>query len=76
MTDDENKVVLLDQQRNISGGGNGNGGGREIYERLAKIEAHMQHMATKAWVLAGVVGGMVLAATITLIIVRLFAAID
>ena len=39
--------------------------------RLAKIEAHMEHMATKAWVLGGVVGGMVSAALITLAVARL-----
>ncbi len=33
----------------------------------------MEHMATKAWVLGGVVGGAALAATITLAIIRLFA---
>ena len=32
-------------------------------ERLARLEAHLEHMATKAWVLGGVVGGMVAAAT-------------
>ena len=75
MTDDEN-VVVLDQQRKISKSGNGNGGSKDVYERLASIEAHMQHMATKAWVLAGVVGGMGLAATITLAIMRIFASSD
>ena len=33
----------------------------------------MQHMATKAWVLGGVVGGMAVAATITLTVIKLFA---
>ena len=75
MTDGEN-VVALDQRKKISGGGNGNGGDKEIYERLARIEAHMQHMATKAWILGGVVGGMGLAATITLAIVRVFMTSD
>ncbi len=32
----------------------------------------MTHMATKAWVLAGVVGGMGLAAAIALAVARLF----
>ena len=39
--------------------------------RVAKIEAHMEHMATKAWVLGGVVGGMVAAALVTLAVARL-----
>ena len=33
----------------------------------------MQHVATKAWVLAGVVGGMGLAATIALAVLKLFS---
>lgn len=41
-------------------------------ERLAAVETHMRHMATKAWVLAGVVGGMVSAAIVTIAIMRLF----
>ena len=74
--DDSNKVVPLSQQQRFSDNGSGNGGGRSIGERLSAIEAHMQHMATKAWVLAGVVGGMGLAATITIAVIRLFAATD
>ena len=42
-------------------------------ERLARLETHMLHMATKAWVLGGVVVGMGLAATITIAIIKLFA---
>ena len=72
MTDDSENVVKLDQVRKVSNGGNGDGGGRDVYERLARIEAHMQHMATRAWVLGGVVGGMAVAATITLVIMRIF----
>lgn len=52
--------------------GNGSNGGRDLGERVTRLEAHMEHMATKAWVLAGVVGGMVSAALITLAVVRLF----
>ena len=49
----------------------GNGG---LGERVATIEAHMSHMATKTWVLSGVVGGAGLAAVITLAVLRLFGA--
>ena len=42
-----------------------------LHERVAALEAHMEHVATKAWVLGGVVGGMGLAATITLTIIRI-----
>ena len=54
------------------GGGNGGGTGKTVAERLAALEAHMHHMATKAWVLAGVVGGMISAALVTLAIIRVF----
>ncbi|MDE0224348.1 MAG: hypothetical protein OXP28_04345 [Gammaproteobacteria bacterium] len=48
-------------------------GGYSTDERLARLETHLLHMATKAWVLGGVVGGMVAAATLTLAIIKLFA---
>ena len=58
------------------GGPNGHGPGGDIGERVAKLEAHMQHLATKAWVLAGVLGGMVLAASLAaslaIAIIKLF----
>ena len=41
-------------------------------ERLASLEAHMQHFATKAWVLAGVVGGAVLAVSMALTFIKVF----
>lgn len=50
----------------------GNGGEHNLHGRLSALEAHMQHMATKAWVLGGVVGGMVSAALITLAIIKFF----
>ncbi len=49
-----------------------NGGNGTFGERLARLEAHMQHVATKAWVLGGVVGGMVLAASLSIAILKLF----
>ena len=44
----------------------------DLRERVSALEAHMKHMATKAWVLGGVVGGMGLAATMALAFVRIF----
>ena len=44
----------------------------DLRERVSSLEAHMNHMATKAWVLGGVVGGMGLATTMALAIVRIF----
>ena len=57
------------QRTQLPPGGNGDG---DVRERLAPVEAHMKHMATKAWVLGGVVGGMISAALIALAVVRLF----
>ena len=48
-------------------------GGYSTDERLARLETHFLHTATKAWVLGGVVGGMVAAATLTIAIIKLFA---
>ena len=48
------------------------GGDGGLGERVAKIEAHMSHMATRAWVLGGVIGGAGLAATIAVAILKLF----
>ena len=49
-----------------------------LHERVAALEAHMQHVATKAWVLGGVLGGIIggmgVAATITLTIIRILPA--
>ena len=56
--------------------GSSNGNGSSFGERIAAIEAHMSHMATKAWVLAGVVGGIVsgmgVATLMTLTAIKLF----
>ena len=60
--------------------GNGNGNGNnliiEILTRITsletKVDIELKHLATKAWVLGGVVAGMGLAATITLAIIKLF----
>ena len=69
----EGKVTELHPEGAPGPHGRGPGNGGSNYgERLASIEAHMKHMATKAWVLGGVVGGMVAAALITLAVIRLF----
>ena len=50
MTDRRSKVTRLETHRDFQGDNGGNGGGRDddLRERVAKIEAHMQHLATKA----------------------------
>lgn len=45
---------------------------RDHGERLATLEERMNHVATKAWVLAGVAGGMVTAIGLALLFARLF----
>ena len=52
---------------------------REINSRLSVVEKdlagirdRLNHTATKAWVLAGVIGGMVLAASIAVAVLKLF----
>ena len=44
----------------------------EIERRVTVIETELKHLATKAWVLGGVIGGMILAASLALAVVRLF----
>ena len=47
-------------------------GNESLRERVAKLEAIIPHLATKAWVLGGVIGGMGIAAMIALGVSRLF----
>lgn len=58
---------------------NGGGDGGSYDQRLSSLEgdvrelrADMKHVATKAWVLGGVLGGMAVAATIAAAMLRLF----
>lgn len=62
-------------------GRGGNGGGtherlRAIEDRLTRLETkfdtELKHLATRAWVLGGVVGGMVIAASLAIAFVKLF----
>ena len=45
---------------------------KTLEERMTYIEATVPHLATKAWVLGGVVGGMALAATLSVATVKFF----
>ena len=61
---------------------NGNSGNgiekrlREVEKSIVRLEARfdteLKHLATRAWVLGGVLGGMGIAATIALLFIRLF----
>ena len=60
---------------------NGGTSGGNYGERLAAIEAHLHHMATKediqrvkVWFLGGVVGGMVSACIIALTFIKVFGS--
>ena len=56
-------------------GGNGSGTPNRVHAveiRLTRIETELKHLATRAWVLGGVVGGMVAATAITLTVIKLF----
>ena len=62
-----------------SGGDSGNGVEnrlRQVENRLTRLEtkfdAELKHLATRAWVLGGVLGGMGVAAGIALLFIRLF----
>ena len=57
----------------------GDGGGTELEVRLRRVEIQLagidnqlKHVATKAWVLGGVLGGMGIAASVGVAIVMVF----
>ena len=66
------------RQRQLGGSNGGDFDSRlrhveQAVERIeTKLNSELQHLATRAWVLGGVVGGMVSAALITLAVMRLF----
>ena len=55
-----------------SSGGGGGGDNFNISERIAILEERSRHLATKSWVLGGVVGGMIISATLALAIAKLW----
>ncbi|MCY4086710.1 MAG: hypothetical protein OXG37_07475 [Actinomycetia bacterium] len=62
------------------GASSGGTGGTNFDERLRNVEldvravkTDMKHVATKAWVLAGVIGGMGTAAGIAALMIRAFS---
>ncbi len=46
-------------------------GDDKLGQRVARIEAVIPHLATKAWVLGGVLGGMAVAAGLAMAIAKL-----
>ena len=62
-----------------SPGGSGGGDNRDIHGRVSALEARLDYLATKedvqsikTWALSGALGGMVLAATLAITILKLF----
>ena len=46
---------------------------RKVEDRILVIETELTHLATRSWVLGDVVGGMGIAATVALVVVRMFS---
>ena len=44
----------------------------EIDKRLVRIEGQLKHVATKAWILGGVITGIITAAVLALALLKLF----
>ena len=62
----------------LSSSGSGGPGGFDgrlsaLEVAVGKVETELRHLATRAWVLGGVVGGMISAVIITLAVIRLFS---
>ena len=60
-------------------GGNGSGNGNDIHGRVSALEAQLQHLATKnditglkVWIFGGVLSAIVIAATMSAIVVKAF----
>ena len=74
----EPRLRAVDAAEPDASGGSGGGGGKRIEERLAALETRIDYLATKediqkikVWVLAGVIGAVVVALGIALAILRL-----
>ena len=75
----DGNVVQLDSPSGRPGSSGGGNGGSGHGERLARIEARMEHVATKedikklrVWVLGGVLGALGLAVLAAIGVARLF----
>ena len=80
------KLQAVETEPTVAASFRGNGGNgiekrlREVergIDRLeTKFDTELKHLATKAWVLGGVIGGMVIAVMVTLTVLKLFGASD
>lgn len=46
---------------------------RKVENAVSRIEAHLEHMATRAWILGGVLGGMGVAAGVAVGIAQIIS---
>ena len=68
-----NTAIPLKSHQGGGGGGDGiDARLRAVELQLGRIETELKHLATRAWVLGGVVGGMVTATLITLTVLKFF----
>lgn len=78
MTSGRGNVASFKRQQPLAGG-NGNGGDvdarlRAVELDVREIKTDMKHVATRAWVMGGVLGAAGVGATIALLFLRLFAS--
>ncbi len=87
MTSSPLRAVGNPQSEPAASASSGGGGGSNVEQRLARLETRIEYLATKedvqkletrveqvkVWVLAGVIGGMAVAAGLTVAILRLFS---
>ena len=73
-------VAQFRRQQTV-GGGNGNGSDfdarlRAVELDVREIKTDMKHVATRAWVMGGVLGAAGVGATIALVVLRFFTSGD
>jgi len=76
MTGEVHQLQSAPPQQATHGGG---GNGHDLHGRVSAIEARMNYLATKSdvesirsWALKGALAGMVVAATLTIAVLKLF----
>lgn len=80
MNGDGGKVAQFQRQQSLAGG-TGDGGDldarlRAVELDVREIKTDMKHVATRAWVMGGVLGAAGVGATIALVFFRLFSSGD
>ena len=77
MTDGEKVVDFAGHQGKSYNGGNGNG--HNLHGRVSALEARLDYLAKKediqglkVWILCGTIGGIIIAATMCISVLKLF----